>query len=92
MKPNIEEIQFLNVGTGIDISIQELVDIVAKSVGFQGEIIWDKSKPDGTPKKQLDVSRLKSLGWQPKINLQEGILRTIEEFQCGLKDGAIRLH
>ena len=71
---------FLNVGTGKDISIKELVKKIANEVGFDGEVIWDQSKPDGTPKKQLDVSRINKLGWYSKINLDEGIRKTIKEF------------
>ena len=72
---------YLNVGTGKDISIKELAMKIAKKVGFQGEIIWDKSKPDGTPKKQLDISRIKSLGWAPKIELDKGIEKTISIYK-----------
>ena len=63
---------FLNVGTGIDLSIRELAEQVAAAVGFNGSIHWDHSKPDGTPKKQLDVSRLASMGWRARIALSEG--------------------
>ena len=70
-------LNFLNVGTGKDISIKLLAEKIASIVKFKGDIIWDKSKPDGTPQKKLDVSRLSSLGWQPKISLEEGILKTI---------------
>jgi GDP-L-fucose synthase len=72
--------EHLNVGTGEDLTIQELASVVARLTKFEGELIWDKSKPDGTPRKVLDVSRLKSLGWAPKINLEEGISETIEWF------------
>ena len=72
---------YLNVGTGKDISIKELAMKIAKKVGFQGEIIWDKSKPDGTPKKQLDISRIKSLGWSPNIELEDGIEQTISIYK-----------
>ena len=68
----------LNVGTGIDISIKELVDLISSVVQYKGEINWDKSKPDGVPKKLLNFERLSSLGWQPKINLKLGIKSTIE--------------
>ena len=64
---------FLNVGTGIDLTIRELAQQVATTVGFTGEIHWDTSKPDGTPKKQLDVSRLAKMGWRAKISLREGL-------------------
>ena len=67
----------LNIGTGKDISIKELSLKIAKLTNFKGEILWDTSKPDGTPKKLLDVSRLKKIGWEPKISLEDGIKETI---------------
>ena len=67
----------LNIGTGNDISIKELSLKIAKLTNFKGEILWDASKPDGTPKKLLDVSRLKKIGWEPKISLEDGIKKTI---------------
>jgi GDP-L-fucose synthase len=63
-QPGPEEQQFLNVGTGVDLTIRELAEAVAAATGFQGEIHWDTSKPDGTPKKQLDVRKLAALGWR----------------------------
>ena len=72
---------FLNVGTGIDLSIRELAEQVAAAVGFGGSIHWDHSKPDGTPKKQLDVSRLAAMGWQARIPLSEGLLTTVTDYQ-----------
>ena len=71
---------FLNAGTGQDISIKKLTEKIKSIVGFEGEIIWDKSKPDGTPRKLLDVSRINKLGWHSKINLDQGICKTINEF------------
>ncbi len=76
---NGEELSYLNVGTGIDISIKDLASLIAQIVNYKGDIYWDKSKPDGTPKKLLDVSRINKLGWKSKIKLQEGIRKTIEE-------------
>ncbi len=75
---NNKPIRFLNVGTGSDISIKELADLIAEIVGFQGEIVWDKSKPDGTPKKQLNVKRINKMGWKSKISLEEGLKETIK--------------
>jgi GDP-L-fucose synthase len=66
----------LNVGTGADITIKELTEVIAEVVGFQGEILWDADKPNGTPRKLLDVSRLKNLGWSPRLSLREGIEST----------------
>ena len=68
---------YLNVGTGKDISIKELALKIAELTEFKGKILWDKTKPDGTPKKQLDITAISSLGWKPKITLDEGIRKTI---------------
>ena len=76
-----DSVSHLNVGTGQDISIKELAAIVAQKSGFGGEILWDNSKPDGTPRKVLDNSRLTSLGWQPEIPLEDGVTSTIEWFR-----------
>ena len=78
---NGEPLSFLNVGTGKDISIKELANLVAEIIGYKGTIKWDKSMPDGTPRKLLDISRLKNLGWSPKINLKDGLKLTIENFE-----------
>lgn len=66
----------LNVGTGEDITIRELTEIIADVVGYRGEILWDTDKPNGTPRKLLDVSKLKGLGWSPSLGLREGIAST----------------
>jgi GDP-L-fucose synthase len=70
----------VNVGWGKDVSIAELAQLVADTVGFKGEVRFDRSKPDGTPRKLLDTSRLTALGWQPKITLQAGLASTYEWF------------
>ena len=75
---NGEPLQILNVGTGKDLSIKELALKIANHLDYKGEILWDHNKPDGTPKKLLNVEKIKTLGWVPKINLDDGILRTIE--------------
>ncbi len=79
-------LNFLNVGTGIDLSIKDLASKIAQKVGYKGLIEWDKSKPDGTPKKLLDISRIKSLGWTPSISLDDGISKTIELYKTIYKD------
>ncbi len=70
----------INVGTGKDCTIRELANTIARAVGYQGDILWDTSKPDGTPRKLLDVSLLKCLGWQYSVELDEGIERTYQWF------------
>jgi GDP-L-fucose synthase len=67
----------VNVGTGEDQTIAEIADVVAEAVGFEGETLWDATKPDGTPRKLLDVSLLRSTGWNPTIGLREGIRQTV---------------
>ncbi len=76
-----EDSQHINVGTGRDVTIKELTEKIAKVVGYDGEIRWDTSKPNGTPRKVMNVDRMKSLGWEPKVGLYEGISRTYEWFK-----------
>jgi GDP-L-fucose synthase len=66
----------INVGIGKDISIDALADLIQEIVGYSGEIVWDTSKPDGTPQKLLDVSRINQLGWEPSIDLRSGLEQT----------------
>ena len=75
---------FLNVGVGSDVTIAELAQIIAKIVGFSGHIRYDASKPDGTPRKLLDVSRINQLGWSAKISLEDGIRATYQDFLASL--------
>ena len=77
---NYSEEQFINVGYGSDISISELAALVGRIVGFTGEIVWDRSKPDGTPRKLMDSSRLFALGWKPQTDLETGIRSAYEDF------------
>lgn len=90
-QPSHDELPYLNVGTGVDLSIRELAAEVAAATGFRGEIYWDTSKPDGTPKKQLDVSRLTDLGWRAKISLEEGIKKSVKCFREALNLRSARL-
>ena len=76
MLENYDDDVALNVGTGVDITIKELTEVIADVIGYQGEILWDADKPNGTPRKLLDVSRLTNLGWSPKLSLREGIAST----------------
>ena len=76
-----ESEQIINVGWGEDVTIRELAEMIAKTSGFQGRLVFDSTKPDGTPQKLLDTSRLTALGWKPKITLQTGIEQTYEWFK-----------
>ena len=72
--------EIINVGCGEDVSIRELAELICEVVGFDGDLAWDATKPDGTPRKLLDVSKLRALGWKPSIPLRDGIARTYEWF------------
>ncbi len=75
----------INVGVGEDVSIKELAETIKRIVGFEGSIEWDSSKPDGTPRKLLDVSRLTDLGWKAKISLEDGISSTYQWYKANKK-------
>ena len=77
---NYSEEQFINVGFGSDVSIRELAELVRECVGFSGDIIWDTTKPDGTPRKWMDSARLFALGWRPQVDLRTGIGLAYEDF------------
>jgi GDP-L-fucose synthase len=72
----------LNIGTGEDLTIKDLAHLVASLAGFKGQTLWDATKPDGTPRKVMDVSRLKAMGWNPTISLEDGIQETIRWFEA----------
>jgi GDP-L-fucose synthase len=74
--------EIINVGCGEDISIRELAELICEVVGFDGELAWDTTKPDGTPRRLLDVTKLRALGWKPAIPLRDGIARTYEWFRA----------
>ncbi len=76
---------YLNVGTGKDISIKDLVTIIANEYNYSGKISWDISKPDGAPRKKLNIERIKQLGWSPRINLIDGIKMTIKDYRESIK-------
>jgi GDP-L-fucose synthase len=82
--------EHLNIGTGEDLTIKELAELVAELAGFTGQLAWDASKPDGTPRKVLDVSKAKALGWEPKISLREGIASTIDWYRDATAKGEVR--
>jgi GDP-L-fucose synthase len=76
----------INVGTGVDCSIRELAETVARVTGFRGRLVWDTSKPDGTPRKLMDVSRLAALGWRASIALEDGLRGTYAWFRAHAED------
>jgi GDP-L-fucose synthase len=82
---------WLNVGTGEDLTILELAALVAKTVGFAGEILTDPTKPDGPPRKLLDVAKLKATGWKPRISLETGLATAYQDFRTHLRAGDARL-
>lgn len=77
---NYDSSEIINIGTGEDLTIKQLAETIKEVVGYEGEIVWDTSKPDGTPKKQLDVTKLHSTGWKHKIDLKEGLKSTYDWF------------
>jgi GDP-L-fucose synthase len=84
--------QFVNIGVGTDLSIKELAEMVSKIVGFEGNIIWDSTKPDGTPRKLVDVTKLNSLGFTAEIKLEDGIKSVYEEFKTNYESNINRVH
>lgn len=82
---NFDEPGFLNAGTGVDLEIGELARLVSRIVGYEGEIVHDLSKPDGTPRKLMDVSKLHALGWRARIGLEEGIAMVYQQFSQSYK-------
>ncbi|MDA9693776.1 NAD-dependent epimerase/dehydratase family protein, partial [Prochlorococcus sp. AH-736-P13] len=86
----LENINWINVGTGKDITIKELATKISSLVGYEGKIVWDDSKPNGTPRKRLCVDKINSLGWESKINLDDGIKNTINCFLEEKAKGIIR--
>ena len=85
---NGNPLTIMNIGSGVDISIKELSELISKATNYQGSIIWDKSKPDGHPKKQLDISQITKLGWVPKISLENGIQSTVDYYKESIEKGS----
>lgn len=81
---------WINVGTGTDVTIKELTETIATVTGYTGRIVWDSTKPDGTPRKLMDVSRLTKLGWRAKLGLAEGVAKTYESFLAEKAAGTLR--
>ena len=79
---NYDSPEIINIGTGTDLTISELAELICDVVGFRGELTWDRSQPDGTPRKLLDISKISSLGWKPTIPLRDGIARTYDWFKA----------
>lgn len=77
---NYSEDQFINVGSGSEVSVRELTETIKRVIGFPGQIVWDKTKPDGTPRKLMDSSRLFALGWRPQVELESGIRLAYQDF------------
>ena len=77
---NYSEDQFINIGADKEVSVRELTETIKRVVGFAGEIVWDKTKPDGMPRKLMDSSRLLALGWRPQVDLETGIRLSYEDF------------
>lgn len=86
------ELQFVNVGFGSDVTIAELAQMVKQTVGFEGNIVWDTSKPNGTPKKLMDSTRINDFGWKPQINLDQGLKMVYTDFLQTLTDESARLN
>jgi GDP-L-fucose synthase len=81
---------WINVGTGTDVTIRELTETVAAVTGYKGKITWDATKPDGTPRKLMDVSRLTALGWRARLGLREGVEKTYASYRAEKASGTLR--
>lgn len=86
-----EPLNWLNVGTGNDIQIKHLAEMIAKITSYEGNIIWDKEKPDGTYQKLLDVSKIRSLGWNAKISLKDGLRKTYQNYKKDFAENKLRI-
>jgi GDP-L-fucose synthase len=78
---NYDEQGLVNIGCGNDVSIKELAELIVAVIGYQGKLVFDKSKPDGTPRKLMDINKLSDLGWKSQINLKDGIIKTLDELK-----------
>ncbi len=87
---NYSEEQHINIGTGVDVTIKELAETVGEVIGYEGEIIFDTTKPDGTPRKLLDVTKLHNLGWKHTIELKDGLKMAYNEFLTELSNSSLR--
>ena len=83
---NGDNLSYLNVGSGEEISIKDLANKIALKINYKGNIVWDKTKPDGTFRKNLDISRIKSIGWEPSVSLNDGLTKVIKDIENSLND------
>lgn len=81
----------MNVGVGDDVTIFELASLVAETIGFTGEILTDPTKPDGTPRKLLDISKIRATGWEPLVSFKDGLAAAYQDFLATLASGQARL-
>jgi GDP-L-fucose synthase len=79
---NYDDSTLVNIGTGVDVTIKELAETIKNEVGYEGEIIWNTEKPDGTPRKLMDVSKLNGLGWKHSIELKDGIALVYKAYKA----------
>jgi GDP-L-fucose synthase len=86
MMEHYDGLVHLNVGTGMDVTIKELAEMIKSATGYEGELVFDTSKPDGTPRKLLDVSKLRSMGWEPKTTLEAGLKLVVEDYYSKIGD------
>ena len=86
LNKNNQPINWLNVGSDFEISIKDLALLIAKTIGYKGKIVWDETKPDGTPRKKLDTTLISNIGWNPKTNLETGIKKTLDSFSKEFED------
>ena len=82
---------WVNLGSGVEISIGDLAQLVAKTVGYKGTLAFDTSKPDGTPRKLTDISLIKNTGWKPKISLEDGVAMAYQDFLIENTEGSLRV-
>lgn len=80
--------ELINVGSGVELTIRELAEMIQKAVGFTGDVVWDSAKPNGTPRKLMDSSRLFSMGWRPQVSLEKGIETSYQDFLAGRSSSA----
>ena len=89
--PKQTEFNYINIGSGYNVSIKEVANIISYYSGFEGEIFWDYNKPDGTPAKKLDLTKITALGWRPSIEFDKGIKDTVAQYRKESKKGTLRL-